>query len=196
FYAWLYVLVAVIVAYTFRRRAVIAAYLALMAVGSALPLRDPGTNRADLLLDLLVSVPSLVIVTALVAHFREHLEARRDAYVRLARLDPLTGVGNYRALHERLDYEIARHERHGRRLAVMLLDLNRFKDVNETYGHLEGDRVLREIGAVLSGTVRDQDTVARQGGDEFSVLAPETSTVEVMTLASRLADALATIPVG
>ena len=78
----------------------------------------------------------------------------------------------------------------------MLLDMNRFKDVNEEHGHLEGDRVLREVGQALAATVRDQDTVARQGGDEFSVLAPETGTVEVMALASRLQRALSLIRVG
>jgi diguanylate cyclase (GGDEF)-like protein len=75
----------------------------------------------------------------------------------------------------------------------MLLDLNGFKQVNDTFGHLEGDRLLREVGKVLSATVRDEDSVARQGGDEFSVLAPETTWGEVVALAARIRDALADV---
>jgi diguanylate cyclase (GGDEF)-like protein len=195
-YAWLYILMAVFVAYCFHNRVVVAAYLLLISAGCAAPLVDPLVSSSDTLRTLLVCVPSLVLATTVVTYLRERLEAGRDAYEELARRDPLTGVGNYRTLHERLDYEIARHERHGRSFAVMLLDMNRFKDVNEQHGHLEGDRVLREVGRALAATVRDQDTVARQGGDEFSVLAPETSTVEVMALASRLQRALSLIRVG
>jgi diguanylate cyclase (GGDEF)-like protein len=195
-YAWLYVPVVVMVAYAFRRRPVVAAYLALVSVCSAAPLLDPDVSRSEMLRNLLVSVPSLLMAAAVVTYLRERLEAGRDAYEQLSRLDPLTGVGNYRTLYERLDYEIARHGRHDRRFAVMLLDLNRFKDVNEEFGHLEGDRLLREVGRALSATVRDQDTVVRQGGDEFAVLAPETTTTEIMTLARRLQRAFVLIKIG
>ena len=78
----------------------------------------------------------------------------------------------------------------------MLLDLNGFKQVNDTFGHLEGDRLLREVGKVLAATVRDEDSVARQGGDEFSVLAPETTWGEVVALAGRIRGALADVVVG
>ena len=172
------------------------AYLLLVSAGCAAPLLDPQVSSGETLRTLLVCVPSLALAATVVTYLRERLEAGRDAYEELARRDPLTGVGNYRSLYERLGYEIARHERHGRSFAVMLLDMNRFKDVNEEHGHLEGDRVLREVGQALAATVRDQDTVARQGGDEFSVLAPETSTVEVMALASRLQRGLSLISVG
>ncbi|HEX8854639.1 MAG TPA: GGDEF domain-containing protein, partial [Thermoleophilaceae bacterium] len=107
----------------------------------------------------------------------------------------LTGVGNYRTLYERLAYEIARHERHNRRFVLTLLDLDRFKQVNEEHGHLEGDRVLREVGRVLAFSVREQDTLARQGGDEFSVLAPEADASDAEQLAARLSAALASIQV-
>jgi len=195
-YTWFYVMTVIMVAYSFRSRVVIAAYLGLVCASSATPLLDPAASVEDTLQNLLVSLPSLVIAAAAVTYLRERLEARRSAYEQLAGLDPLTEVGNYRTLHERLDYEISRHQRHGRQLAVMLIDLNRFKEINDEYGHLEGDRVLRTVASALAGAVRDQDTVARQGGDEFSVLAPETSAVEVMALTRRLQLSLATIEVG
>ena len=195
-YAWLYVLTVVVVACEFRSRAVVGGYLGLIALCSAAPLLDSATSASDTGRALLVSIPSLAITAAVVTYLRERLEAGRSAYQQLAQLDPLTGVGNYRTLYERLEYEIARHERHHRRFAVMLIDLNRFKQVNDELGHLAGDRVLREVGRALAHTVRDQDTVARQGGDEFSVLAPETSPVEMMTLARRIHEALAHVTIG
>jgi len=195
-YTWLYVMTVIVVAYSFRSRAMIAAYLVLVCAASAAPLLDPAASTDDTLRSLLVSLPSLAIAAAAVTYLRERLEARRSAYEELARLDPLTAVGNYRTLHERLDYEISRHQRHGREFAVMLIDLNRFKEINDEYGHLVGDRVLRAVGGALAGAVRDQDTVARQGGDEFSVLAPETGAADVMALSHRLQRALGTIEVG
>ena len=79
-----------------------------------------------------------------------------------------------RLLRERLAYEIARHERHRRPLAVIVLDLDGFKSVNDRFGHAAGDEVLCALAEALTHTVREQDTIVRQGGDEFCVLAPET----------------------
>jgi diguanylate cyclase (GGDEF)-like protein len=194
-YSWLYLIVVVTVAYAFRSRKAIAAQLGLVLAGLILPMVDPAISSGESLRTLVVSGPTLLIAAVLVTSFRERLEAGKRAYQELSRLDPLTGVGNYRALYEWLEYEIARHQRHSRRFAVMLLDLNGFKQVNETYGHLEGDRLLQGVGRVLARTVRDEDSVARQGGDEFSVLAPETTWSEVVTLAARIRSALATVSV-
>jgi diguanylate cyclase (GGDEF)-like protein len=194
-YTWLYLIVVLIVAYTFRSRAVVAGYLALVSACLSIPVAVPAITSANSVGNLLVALPTLAIAAVIVTYFREQLEAGKHTFQELSLLDPLTGVGNYRSLHERLDYEIARHERHQRCFAVMLLDLRRFKQVNEAHGHLEGDRVLSEVGRVLSSTVRDQDTVARHGGDEFSVLAPETTSAEVAALAARLQQALGTIRV-
>ncbi len=195
-FAWLYVLVIVLVAYSFSDRIVMGAYVVLVSIACAAPLADSSVSNADTVRSLLLCVPSLTVAACVVTYLRERLEAGRDAYARLARLDPLTGVGNYRTLQERLDYEIARHERHDRSFAVLLLDLDGFKDVNDCNGHLEGDRLLREVGHALVETARDEDTVARQGGDEFSVLAPETTPWEVETFAGRLQRAVAAVDSG
>ena len=106
------------------------------------------------------------------------LRASHEALWALARRDELTGVGNYRSLHERLAEEIARHRRHGREFALVLLDLDGFKAVNERFGHLEGDRLLAEIGGALRNEVRAEDAVFRQGGDEFAVIVPEANAEE------------------
>jgi diguanylate cyclase (GGDEF)-like protein len=192
---WLYALIGIFVAYAFRARVAVPAYAVFIAICMAAPIADPYVATSDLLGDLIVSVPALAATMALVAYLRERLETSRREYRELARLDPLTGVGNYRTLHERLEYETARHGRHGRVFALLLLDLDSFKDVNEAHGHLEGDRVLRDIGQALAATMREQDTLARQGGDEFSVLAPETGPEEVPALARRLQRAVAEVVV-
>lgn len=114
------------------------------------------------------------------------LRTSHEALWALARRDELTGVGNYRALQERLGAEIARHQRHGREFVLVLLDLDGFKQVNERYGHLEGDRLLAEIGSSLRQEVRAEDSVFRQGGDEFAVIVPEVNAEEAAEVAKRL----------
>ena len=114
------------------------------------------------------------------------LQASHQALWVLARRDELTGVGNYRGLHERLAEEIARHRRRSREFALVLLDLDGFKAVNERFGHLEGDRLLTEIGAALSDEIRAEDSVFRQGGDEFAAIVPETTAEEAEEVAARL----------
>ena len=119
---------------------------------------------------------------------RRQLRERR--LEELSRRDPLTGLGNARLLRERIAYEVGRHARHQRPLAVLVLDLDGFKSVNDRFGHAAGDEVLVEVGAAIARTVRDQDTVVRQGGDEFCVLAPETGPEEAEILIGRLRDAV------
>jgi diguanylate cyclase (GGDEF)-like protein len=122
---------------------------------------------------------------------RGRIEAKHTGLMHLAHIDPLTGLGNARQLRTRLSYEITRHRRHKRRLTVLILDLDGFKSVNDRFGHAAGDEVLREVARQMQRTVRDQDTVVRQGGDEFCVLAPETGWREAERLAERLGFAVA-----
>jgi diguanylate cyclase (GGDEF)-like protein len=117
-------------------------------------------------------------------------ERREGEYRRQSRHDALTGVGNYRQLHERLHAATAADPQ---RFALLTLDVDRFKEINEAHGHLEGDRLLQEVGRVLVENVRGGDVVARQGGDEFSVLLPEADATGATLLARRIEEALASI---
>ena len=109
----------------------------------------------------------------------------------LAMHDSLTGLPNRLQFHEHLARAVARAKRHGRLMAVFALDLDRFKDVNDTLGHATGDALLAEVSARLKETVREADLVGRLGGDEFAIVAEEIEAPEAaMRLARRICSAL------
>jgi diguanylate cyclase (GGDEF)-like protein len=116
----------------------------------------------------------------------------------LATTDPLTRVLNRRALADRLAIEMDRARRYASELAILLIDLDFFKRINDTAGHLVGDEVLRQLAARIQSGVRTVDIVARYGGEEFVVILPETSAAGAMTFADRLRMAIETheFPVG
>jgi diguanylate cyclase (GGDEF)-like protein len=194
--SFFYVFVVVFAALAFRERLSVTAHVLFASAVLAAPIVYMPESARDNLVRTLVALPTLVVAAAVVVFLRERLESGNEAIRTVAARDPLTGVGNYRTLYERLDYEISRHGRNDRRFALALLDLNDFKQVNEAHGHLEGDRLLRDVGRVLVETVRGQDTVARQGGDEFAVLAPESGSVDALALARRLQRSLRKVRVG
>ena len=109
--------------------------------------------------------------------------------------DELTGAYNRRGLKDALSRECCRAERGRRDLAAVLLDVDYFKQINDTRGHAEGDRVLAEIGRLLHDDLRRIDIVARLGGDEFLLLLPEVDTHQATAVAARLAQRLAEITV-
>ena len=114
------------------------------------------------------------------------LQVRAEEFHRLAIVDPLTGLYNRRVAAERLTSEASRSQRYGHPLTVVSLDLDDFKEINDTYGHLAGDQVLKDFAARLSSEIRLSDFVARMGGDEFLVLLPECSASQVDALLERL----------
>jgi diguanylate cyclase len=102
--------------------------------------------------------------------YREHLEEQRQK----ALIDPLTGLPNRAAWSERLDHEINQWQQHGNTLLLAMLDLDHFKRINDNYGHLAGDKVLKIIANVLRKRLRGTDFIARFGGEEFVLLMPDT----------------------
>ena len=124
------------------------------------------------------------------------LERERDALRRDALSDPVTGVANRRSLLARAEYEIARHQRAGQSFALVMLDLDGFKQLNDRFGHAAGDDLLRDVAGGLRRAMRAQDTVARFGGDEFCVLAPETDERGTTRLAAKVTGAVRDVSVG
>ncbi len=100
--------------------------------------------------------------------------------------DPLTDIHNRRYFNEIMDYEIDRCQRHDRPFCLLMIDLDNFKDVNDTYGHLSGDMVLREIASLFRQTIRKGDVLCRFGGDEFVILLSETAPQGGIVLAETL----------
>jgi diguanylate cyclase (GGDEF)-like protein len=195
-FAWYYIFVVIFAAYAFPTRTEVAIQLGFAILMMLTPSLVGYDDKELQLADLVVQVPSLILAAIIIVALREQLERSREAYRFLSRHDPLTGVGNYRQLHQALNAELARHARADRRFALILLDLDDFKVVNDSFGHLAGDRMLCNVADVLKESIRPGDTIARHGGDEFSVIAPETSEAEASSLALRLEAALERVVAG
>ncbi|HEX5505257.1 MAG TPA: GAF domain-containing protein [Thermomicrobiales bacterium] len=116
-----------------------------------------------------------------------------DVARRLAATDPLTGLLNRRALQDRLDAEVTRAARERHSLAVVMLDLNNFKQINDTYGHPGGDRLLRAVAGALRAEARPDDVLGRFGGDEFVLALPATNAADALALVGRVRARLATL---
>ncbi|WP_029458156.1 GGDEF domain-containing protein [Solidesulfovibrio alcoholivorans] len=105
--------------------------------------------------------------------------------------DGLTRIHNRRAFDERLVEELRRHQRYGHSMSLLMLDIDHFKNINDSYGHLMGDHVLREVGKIISEQLRSTDFTARYGGEEFVVILPLTTEEQSQVLAERLRQAIA-----
>ena len=114
------------------------------------------------------------------------LEKNTQDLERLAALDALTGLYNRRYLMETGAHELARMRRYGSTMALILVDVDRFKNINDTLGHPVGDRVLQGLARAMNTIVRDQDTVGRLGGEEFAIILPETDRDGVGAIAERM----------
>ena len=132
---------------------------------------------------------SVVLVSSVGFVFMSRDRADENNRV-LAALDPLTGVANRRSLIAALDRDVARAQRMREPMALMMVDIDHFKDVNDRYGHPAGDRVLCSVVNVLRQRVRAQDLVGRYGGEEFMVLLPDTGLVGAEQLARALCKAV------
>ncbi len=114
--------------------------------------------------------------------------------IRMAKIDSLTGIYNRRYLDSRLTEEIERSRRHGNPLSVLMMDIDHFKKINDTQGHLCGDYALRKISELLQELVRTSDILGRYGGEEFCCVLPETTFEQAVVLAERCREQIAASP--
>ena len=125
---------------------------------------------------------------------QDELRRRNAELDRVSRIDMLTNIYNRRHLDEHLRRAISGARRHGRTVGVLLVDIDHFKDVNDQYGHLAGDAVLKEVAARLQGAMRTEDALGRWGGEEFIAVLTDTPGEAIGVLAERMRQAIASTP--
>jgi diguanylate cyclase (GGDEF)-like protein len=136
------------------------------------------------------SVREIELLARSIDQMRRAVAEREERILRLAYHDALTGLANRPRLIDRLEQLIAIAKRSNDPVSVLLMDLDRFKNVNDALGHQQGDVVLQEVARRLNNLLRDSDTVARLGGDEFAVLLPQTTSAAAATVAAKVTAAL------
>ncbi|MGQ0561278.1 MAG: GGDEF domain-containing protein, partial [Gemmatimonadota bacterium] len=169
-----------------------AAWLAVLSSGGAWLLADIVTgheysNSAIRYWNALVRTSFFFIVAFAIYQLRRAVDAQQ----RLARTDSLTGAANSRWFLEIASSEVARQQRYGHPLSIAFLDCDNFKDVNDRFGHVAGDDLLKRIAACVQKTLREVDVVARLGGDEFALLLAETDAHAATVVCGKVRAALA-----
>lgn len=142
---------------------------------------------------LLVWVLLMLVAKSVVDHVYDrlrHTVTERDSYQQQSQHDSLTELLNQTAFYHALDRDLEGCRKHGRELTVLLLDIDHFKQVNDTYGHLAGDAVLRDISSLLRDSARPRDSVARYGGEEFTIILPQTNIEDALRVAERIRESV------
>jgi diguanylate cyclase (GGDEF)-like protein len=183
-YTFFYLWVALFAAYFFSRKATFlhvgfagACYGAAIIAGGA---------RDEWAFGWLLAVGTLAVTAVLVRALKERVERLVDQLSRAASTDDLSGLLNRRGFNERLAAELRRATRSEQSLALIVGDLDRFKEINDRFGHPAGDEALRRVGALLRQCARESDTVARLGGEEFGLVLPYTEPPGALAMAERI----------
>jgi diguanylate cyclase (GGDEF)-like protein len=189
------------------RELIAARYTALLLLGMAIMLAFRGAYTVasgntlntlfagDLFQFVYVSAYVILSVLSGLAFVLLVAERLRLELERMATLDPLTGIYNRRTFTDLVERELARAARAGSALGLIVIDLDHFKTVNDRYGHVAGDAVLRAFVATANGALRKQDLLGRYGGEEFCVVLPGASPAEAVLIAQRLRESVAASPV-
>ncbi len=170
----------------------VSALVSLSVVAAVDPGRTAAQGRTFMLFATLAGAAALAAIAAVNrGRVERHEASLRAALAELASTDELTGCAVRRVLRQRTDQEIERALRNGSPLSLLMIDVDRFKAVNDSFGHLVGDHVLATIGRILLADVRTFDVACRLGGDEFALLLPETDVTGAVHVAERIVRDLA-----
>lgn len=159
------------------------------------PPTDPSTQVFWYLSNWLFAAPHIIVIVWMADLSLTSWRQREEMIRQMSRTDALTGIHNRRSILEMLEKEIARTHRHGPPLCVVLLDLDHFKKINDTWGHPAGDLVLKETATLLRNTIRQCDAVGRYGGEEFMILLPDTTLAGAEALVERCRAKLADLQI-
>jgi diguanylate cyclase (GGDEF)-like protein len=164
-------------------------YLLAVLAGSA-----PGSLGPATAATVGVNLTALVLLAYVALVIARAQRRARDAAIRLSTVDSLTGLFNRTFFFAAIEREIARSARSGRGFCLLMMDLDELKSINDRLGHFQGDRVLRGVGEVITQGVRQIDTAARYGGDEFVALLPETDPTGAFVLAEKIRIGVGSMP--
>ena len=169
----------------------------LVRCGDAAVLLGTHERRHDSILqtEILKLTNDLSLMVRDSAQKNRQLQDANQTIERLARTDALTGLANRRTLDESFQREMARVQRHGQPLSVIMADLDRFKSINDEYGHIAGDQVLAGAASIFKTQVRPFDLAVRYGGEEFVLLFPGASTADALGIAERIRSKIAEMTV-
>lgn len=135
----------------------------------------------------LIQTTSAYVFVSALAYFYELVRHRQEIHLKTqANFDYLTNIYNRRGLSQQLDLELNKAERYDARLSFILIDIDNFKQVNDTYGHKAGDTLLQEMSHLTQDSIRKSDVVARWGGEEFAILLPEADITQAQHLAEKI----------
>lgn len=148
---------------------------------------DVESSKSD---DFPPEVQEVLEAFAALAALAIYRAQKQEELEQLALTDGLTGLANNRAFWEALHRELARARRFNQPLSLLVLEIDKFKQVNDTYGHLKGDEALRSLARILGVTCRKMDIPARFGGDEFAIILPQTTKQDAIKVAQRLREQL------
>jgi diguanylate cyclase (GGDEF)-like protein len=151
----------------------------------------PDRDRLDLTVALFAIAQIVVSVACTMSIFWIEVRKMEATLIRVAHSDVLTDLSNRRAIMARFREEVARAARQGQPLAMLVFDIDRFKQVNDTHGHLAGDAVLKHVAATLAAGKRSEDVLGRIGGEEFMLLLTHHSADNALHLAERLREHVA-----
>jgi diguanylate cyclase (GGDEF)-like protein len=129
-----------------------------------------------------------------IGHLLKRLETQTHVLSQLAAFDELTGSYNRRAMNQILDLELNRSRRYGHFISILMMDIDHFKKVNDEYGHLTGDQVLREFTSKVNDLLRTNDTLCRYGGEEFLAILPETAEENAVKVGQRICSSVCNEP--
>ncbi|MBF6599378.1 MAG: GGDEF domain-containing protein [Dehalococcoidia bacterium] len=169
-----------------------------LAIVSPMIMSRPSSTAIDIVMVLLMAAYSIFLSAhsrsthvTLERAYSAHLEELSQRLRNMAYRDVLTGLFNHRYFYEQLSHEVERSVRYNQPLTLLLMDMDNFKKINDTYGHMAGDKFLGMVGQAIGRQIRSSDIGARYGGDEFVVILPNTTPDEARHTAEKLEAAVA-----